>query len=106
MRRHEDMGNDRDEGFEGRGPDGPQQVPPGGVSPRWIGAGTGAVLLLVLAIQNSERVDVDFLFFDAQVRVFTIVLVAAVLGFAVGWFIGRPSRSERKFMRRGMEDRD
>lgn len=106
MRRHEDMGNERDEGFGGRGADGPEEVPSSGLSPKWVGAGIGAVLLLVLALQNSERVDVDFLFFDAQVRVFTIILVAAVLGFTVGWFVGRPSRSQRRFMRRGMEERD
>ena len=86
------------------GPHGPEKVPSSGVRPRWIVAGVAAVLLLVFAIQNSERVDVDFLFFDSQVRVITVIVVAAALGFVVGWLLGRPGRAERKAMTRGMHD--
>jgi uncharacterized integral membrane protein len=89
MRRHEDFDpteDDRD----------PQRVPRSGADPKWIGAGLVAVLLVIFATQNSERVDVDFLFFDAQVRVVTVIAISALLGFAVGWFVGRPSRAERK----------
>jgi ABC-type anion transport system duplicated permease subunit len=30
------------------------------------------------------------------VRVVTVIAISALLGFAVGWFVGRPSRAERK----------
>ena len=83
---------------------GPQTVPSSGIRPRWILAGVAAVLLLIFAIQNSERVDVDFLFFDAQVRVVAVIVVAAALGFVVGWLLGRPSRAQRKAMERGLKD--
>jgi uncharacterized integral membrane protein len=105
MRRGEGMGKDEDgDGFGGREPDAPRGVPRSGASPAWIGAGIGAVLLLVFAIQNAERVDVDFLFFDAEVRVFSVIVVSALLGFVVGWLVGRPSRAERKLMRREIDD--
>jgi uncharacterized integral membrane protein len=54
---------------------------------------------LIFAIQNSERVDVDFLLFDTKARVVTVIVVAAALGFVIGFFVGRPSRSERKAMK-------
>jgi uncharacterized integral membrane protein len=89
MRRHEDLDpteDDRD----------PQRVRRSGMDPRWIGAGIVALVLVIFATQNSERVDVDFLFFDAQVRVVTVIVVSALLGFVIGWFVGRPNRRERK----------
>jgi uncharacterized integral membrane protein len=89
MRRHEDFDpteDDRD----------PQRVSRSGLDPKWIGAGVVAVLLVIFAAQNSERVDVDFLFFDAQVRVVTVIVISALLGFVIGWFVGRPNRRERQ----------
>jgi uncharacterized integral membrane protein len=83
---------------------GPETVPRSGIRPRWIVAGVAAVLLLIFAIQNSERVDVDFLVFDAQVRVVAVIVVSAALGFVVGWLLGRPSRAQRKAMERGLKD--
>jgi uncharacterized integral membrane protein len=71
-----------------------------GIPPRWIVAGVVAILVLVFAIQNADRVDVDLLVFDAQVRVIVVILVSAALGFLVGWFVGRPGRGERGAMRK------
>lgn len=102
MRRHEDFDPGRDD--EGRDRIEPQAAPRRGIGTPWILGAIGLVLLAVFAIQNSDRVDVDFLFFDAQVRVVVVILVAAVLGFLVGWAVGRPNRAERRAMRRGMDD--
>lgn len=104
MRRRGGMDeNDDGNGVRGR-EEGPQQVPHSGLSPAWVPAGIGALLLVVFAILNAERVEVDFLVFDAEVRVFSVILVSAAIGFAVGWLVGRPSRDERRRMRRGTED--
>ena len=81
----------------GNGTGGPP-VQKSGPSGKWIAIIVAAVLLLIFAIQNSERVDVDFLVFDTKARVVTVIVVAAVLGFVIGFFVGRPSRSERKAM--------
>ena len=105
MRRRGGTGRDGNgEGIGGQGSDEPRKVPRSGISPTWLGAAVGAVLLLVFAIQNAERVDVDFLVFDAQVRVFSVIIVSAAIGFAVGWLFGRPSRAQRKLMRRESDD--
>ena len=102
MRREDefDPGSSRDQG----GARAPETVPRSGIRPRWIVAGIVAVALLIFAIQNSERVDVDFLVFDAQVRVVADIVVSAALGFVVGWLLGRPSRAQRKAMERGPKD--
>jgi len=73
-----------------------------GLSGRWIVIIVAAVLLVIFAIQNSERVDVDFFIFDTQARVVTVIVVAAVLGFVIGFFVGRPGKLERKAMKKGM----
>ena len=95
MRREGDAGGDqgRDPEFERSGP-----------SPKWIVLAIVVLALLVFAIQNGERVDVDFLVFDAQIRVVVVIVVSAALGFVIGWLLSRPSRAERKAMRRGMND--
>jgi len=84
------------EDFDPSEPGDPTKVPRSGVEPQWIVAGIVAVLLVIFALQNSERVDVDFLLFDTQVRVVTVIVISALLGFVVGWFVGRPSRRERE----------
>ena len=76
--------------------------PQRGLSGKWIGVIVAAVLLVIFALQNSEKAQVNFLFFDVQARVVTVIVVAALLGFVIGWLVGRPSRMQRQAMRRGM----
>ena len=102
MRRQGDFDPGKDEGSGER--IGPAPVRSGGVSLKWIGAGIAALLLVIFAVANSKRVQVNFLLFTTQARVVTVIVVAGVLGFIVGWFIGRPGRAERKAMRRGSND--
>jgi uncharacterized integral membrane protein len=85
----------------GEGFGGPPPPPSsrGGLSGRWIAVIVAAVLLVIFAILNSERVRVNFLLFDTQARIVTVIVVAAALGFVIGYFVGRPSRAERKAMR-------
>ncbi len=99
MRRREDFDPGDQDGPSGSGP-----VPRSGASPRWVLAGIGVVVLLIFALQNSERIDVDFLVFDTQARVVVVILVSAAIGFVVGWLVGRPSRAQRRAMREGSKD--
>jgi uncharacterized integral membrane protein len=91
----------RREGDQGMGEDRRTPSPPArsGLSGRWIAVIVAAVLLVIFAILNSERVTVDFLFFDAKARTVTVIVVAAALGFVIGYFVGRPSRTQRKALR-------
>jgi uncharacterized integral membrane protein len=79
-------------------------VPRSGIRPRWIVAGIAAIVLVIFAIANFKTVEVNFLFFTTQARVVTVILVSGLLGFLVGWAVGRPGRAERKAMQRGMRD--
>jgi uncharacterized integral membrane protein len=74
-----------------------------GPSGKWIAIVAAAVLLVIFALQNSERVDVDFFVFDTKARVVTVIVVAAILGFVIGFLVGRPSKAERRAMKKGLD---
>ncbi|MGE5460012.1 MAG: lipopolysaccharide assembly protein LapA domain-containing protein [Solirubrobacterales bacterium] len=101
--RREDEFDPGQEG-SGRQPIGPEVVPSSGVSAKRIVAGIVILVLVVFAIANFQRVEVNFLLFTTRARVVTVIVVAALLGFVAGWFVGRPSRAERKAMERGLKD--
>jgi len=54
-----------------------------------IVAGVIGVVLLLFVVQNSEKATVNFLFFDANVSVWFVIVLSAVLGFLAGWFVGK-----------------
>jgi uncharacterized integral membrane protein len=62
---------------------------------RLIGALILVVLLLVFAIQNTRRVQVDFLFFERESRVIYVIIVSALAGALVGWLVRRARRRGR-----------
>ena len=51
-----------------------------------------AILLVIFVVQNLDRSDIDFLFWDADVAIALAIVVAAVLGFVIGWAFGRMRR--------------
>jgi uncharacterized integral membrane protein len=70
-----------------------------GPNPRIVAAVLVVVVLVVFAALNFRPVRVNFLAFTTRARVVTVILVAAGLGFVVGWFVGRPAREERRHLR-------
>lgn len=96
-----------DQGMED-GSGGPPLAPPdrSGLSGRWIAVIVAAVILVIFAILNSERVRVNFLLFDTQARVVTVIVASAGLGFLIGWLVGRPSKGERRAMKKGFDKLD
>jgi uncharacterized integral membrane protein len=96
-RREEDPFDDRDD----RRADGDAADvgrPPAG-NARWIVVALVAIVLVAFAIANFRPVRVNFLLFTTRARVVTVVVVAGLLGFVVGYFVGRPGREERKRLR-------
>jgi len=90
---------DGDLADHGSGPDGGGGVPEQrGITPKHVVIGILVAIVAVFAIANSKRVEVNFLFFTTQARVVTVIVISAILGFVVGYFVGRPSRAERKRM--------
>jgi uncharacterized integral membrane protein len=70
-----------------------------GPSARLLLVLVAAVVLIVFAVLNFNPVRVNFLVFTTRARVVTVIVVAALLGFVVGWFVGRPARGERRHLR-------
>lgn len=106
MRRGDDLGPDdrdrsRDGGVEGREPPPP---PRSGVTPRQVLIALLALLLIAFAIANFERVEVNFLLFETRARIITVVAVAGILGFLIGYVVGRPTREERRWLRKREDD--
>jgi|1186.fasta_scaffold552835_2 uncharacterized integral membrane protein len=71
-----------------------------GIGPQQILIGLLVVILVVFAIANFDRVRVNFLVFDTEARLITVIAVAGGLGFVIGWLVGRPSRRARRMLRR------
>jgi uncharacterized integral membrane protein len=116
MRREgDDPGPPRDPGQEprqgtGRDPGGgrSEPVPPprSGISFRQVLIAIVAVILIAFAIANFNSVKVNFLLFDTRARMVTVIVVAAGLGFVIGYFVGRPGRLQRKYLKQREDDRD
>jgi uncharacterized integral membrane protein len=64
------------------------------------------VLLLLLITGNSERVDVDFIFFDVEGLPLIVVAAACiVIGMVGGWLLGGERRRATKRYIRELERR-
>jgi len=47
---------------------------------------------VIFVVQNTEKTEVKFLFFDVQIGVWFGLAVSLVLGLLIGWLIGRRNR--------------
>ena len=77
--------------------DEPRRSGPGRA--RGVLAGLAIVALVVFAAVNFRPVRVNFVLFSSEARVVTVIVVAAALGFVVGYFVGRPTREQRRRLR-------
>jgi uncharacterized integral membrane protein len=60
----------------------------------WL-AIVAAFLLLILVVQNAQKVTVDFLFVETQTPLIIALLVAGGLGALIGWALPHVRRSRR-----------
>lgn len=84
----------------------PVEPPRGGITPRKVLIGLVAIVLIAFGIANFETVRVNFLLFESEARLVTVIVVAAGLGFVIGYFVGRPGRVQRKYLKERDRDRD
>lgn len=54
------------------------------------------ILLLLFILQNSEKGTINFLFWDATMRTWVALSIAAVLGFVGGYLVARLRRRRRR----------
>ncbi len=102
MRRGDDLGPD--EPSQGPGREPPPPAAHRTVTPKQVLIGLLAIVLVAFAVANFGQVKVNFLLFETQARVVTVVVVAGVLGFVIGYFVGLPSREQRRRMRARDDD--
>jgi len=95
MRRHE--GDEPDRGDERPIPS--EAGSRRGISVAQVLAVIAVILMVIFAIANFEPVPVNFLLFSTTARVFTVIVVSALLGFVIGYYVGRPRRADRKLLR-------
>jgi uncharacterized integral membrane protein len=82
----------------------PAEPPRAGIKPRHVIIVLFAIVLIAFAIANFRPVRVSFLLFETRARLVTVIVVAAALGFVIGYFTGRPTRLQRRWLRRREED--
>ena len=93
-----------------RDPGGGRSQPPdasrSGIGAKRVVIAILAIVLIVFAIANFRQVRVNFLLFDTDARLVTVIVVAAALGFVIGYFVGRPNRMQRKRLKEWDDRRD
>jgi uncharacterized integral membrane protein len=52
-------------------------------------------ILVLFIVWNAHRVSVSFVFFSSSIGLIWVMLVCAILGGVIGFFIGRPGRAFR-----------
>jgi uncharacterized integral membrane protein len=51
--------------------------------------GVAALYVLLVAVLNSEQVEIDFLFFSAEISKLVLILLCLGIGFAAGFLLDR-----------------
>lgn len=55
-----------------------------------------AVLAAIFVLQNTDDTDINFLFAEAQLPLFFALLLAVVLGIAIGWLTPKVRRGQKR----------
>lgn len=77
--------------------EGPQHGQPqkGGTNWKLWAAGVAALLLVIFVVQNSQKVVIDFLFVETETPLIFGLIIAGLLGFAIGWLLPIVRRGRR-----------
>ena len=59
-------------------------------------AGAAAVLALIFIIQNSQEVEVNFLFAKTNTPLFFVIVISLALGWLIGWLLPHVRRDRRR----------
>lgn len=62
------------------------------------------VLLVIFLLQNSEAYPINFLFFEWEMAGSIFILVNSLLGFAIGFLVGRIRNGEVRERRKSKKE--
>lgn len=68
----------------------------GGTNWKLWAAGVAALLLAIFVVQNSQKVVIDFLFVETETPLIFGLIIAGLLGFAIGWLLPIVRRGRRE----------
>jgi uncharacterized integral membrane protein len=63
------------------------------IQPRHIVIGICLLVLLIFAVLNTDEVALDFVIDTVRAPLVLLIAICALLGFAIGWFVGRRRHS-------------
>jgi uncharacterized integral membrane protein len=66
-----------------------------GITAKHVLIGVLVLIVVVLAIANSKKVKVDLVVTSAEIPLFLVIVGSALIGWVVGWFMGRSRDSTR-----------
>jgi len=64
------------------------------ISPKMILVGILVVIVVILAIVNSQDIKVDFVVADVTLPLFVVIVGSALIGLIVGYFLGRREKRD------------
>lgn len=64
------------------------------ISAKQVIIGVLILVVVILAIANSGKVKVDFVVGNIEMRLFVVIVGSALIGFLIGWFVGRNRASK------------
>ena len=59
------------------------------ITAKQVVVGVLVLVVVVLAIANSDDVKVDFVFHSFTMPLFLVIVGSAVIGWLIGWYMGR-----------------
>ena len=65
-------------------------------SGRWIALAAVGIVTVIFVLQNRDRANIDFFFWDADIRIWFALTLAAALGFLAGFVGGRITKGKRR----------
>lgn len=68
---------------------------------RLVAAGVVAALMVIFIVQNTEKAQVDFLFFDFRAGLWLVLTITFVLGAAVGYLVPKARRRKAEKAAKG-----
>jgi uncharacterized integral membrane protein len=64
------------------------------ISAKQVMVGVLILVVVILAIANSGKTKVDFVVGDVEMPLFLVIVGSALVGFLIGWFVGRNRTSD------------